>query len=341
MKHLFVIGSHTPYLTTLGVIEKANLKKEEIILILGRNYKCFKKIEGVTSYDLSDIYYIYLKNNTRKRIIDRVKQIDQFISEKIGESYTLYIPHLAFYFFQILATNTLCQDIKFIQEGIADFCVPENRFRLPSLKQLYVNNFIMNFGRTWEGKGWNDYKYNVKHASETFANNGKLFSEMDCKHTVIRWPILELPVKYNPNGTFFVFESLVEQKNIEPDIFFQATDKLINKFAGEINYIKFHPYQKEENIDMIKALFAKHGAAYEVMSSDIPFEMVLASLKRMKVCGFTTSLVFFAALMPQHEAHICAPALYSSGYFLKKYWKEYSGFISRCYGDTFIYDSLD
>lgn len=341
MKHIFVIGSHTPYLTSLGVIEKNKLDKKDIVYILGRNYKCFKTIDGISSYDLSDVYYIYLKNNTRKKIIDSVERIDRFVADEIGEPYTLYIPHLAFYFFQVLATNTLCQSIKFIQEGIADSCVPENRFRLPTLKQIYVNSFIMNFGRTWESNGWNDYRCNVRHPSETFANNERLFSEMKCKHTVVIWPKLELPVEYKPNGTYFVFESLVEQKNIEPEIFFSATEKLIKKFAGEVNYVKFHPYQAKEHIDVIKKLFFRHGFGYEVIPPDIPFEMVLASQSKMKVCGFTTSLIFFAALMPQHEAHICAPALYGSKRFLNRYWKEYSGYISRCYCNTFTYENID
>lgn len=151
---------------------------------------------------------------------------------------------------------------------------------------------------------------------------------------------MTLPISLENDGVYFVFESLVEQRNIEKEVFLEASGKLIMKFGGIHNYVKFHPAQKDENKGYIKSLFSKNGFHMEQLPDNVPFEMILANQPHMKVCGFTTSLVFFAALMPQHEAHICVPALYKSKRFIRKSWKNFESNLKRCYGDRFMYEEL-
>ena len=342
MKHVFWIHSHTTFLTARGVIDKLKLRNRDIVYILARNYKCYNIDENIPTYDMSEII-MSPRLETRRRILEEIRILDNLIDEKISEAFTFYTPHLSSYAFQVVSTNKLCVDIKFIQEGIIDFCTGgqvSQKNILFKMKQIYVNTMYRNLHRFWKCADWDDYRHGIKHASESFAITESLFSKADCKHTIVEWPKMTLPIKLEDNGIYFVFESLVEQRNIERYIFMEAIEKLIKKFAGEHNYVKFHPFQKDENKDYIKSLFPKNGFQVEQLPDNVPFEMILASQPHMKVCGFTTSLIFFAALMPQHEAHICVPALYKSKKFVKWYWKSFEANLKRCYGDRFKYEEL-
>lgn len=338
MKHVFVIGSHTPYLSTLAIIDKLQLKKQDIVFVLGRNYKCFVQDKEIETYDISPIYYIYLKGRTRKQVRAQIAEISAFIDKTITEPYTLYIPHLAFFTFQIFATHKNCVDIKFMQEAIADFCREEGRWQMPTLRKIFVDLYFFLGTKVWQSQGWNSYdKLKGKKVSETFAITDKIFMPMHCKHTIIKWPEIKVNLNLDPKASYFVLESLVEQKNIEKQIFMDGCSKLFAKYGAEHNYIKFHPYQKEENKQEILGLFKKLGMHIEVLPNDVPFEMILCSMKNMRVCGFTTSLIFYASLMG-HEAHICAPAFYKSQKFMN-YWNSYSSGLRR-YGDVFKYEEL-
>ncbi len=336
MKHVFVIGSHTPYLTALGVIKEKGIKKEDVVFVLGRNYHCYNADGMIVSYDITPLYYIYLKGNTRAGIKKRIAELDNFINCHIAETYVLYIPHLMFFTFQIFATHSLCADVKFIQESVVDYCKPENSKHYPSLKDFYLNIFYFRGMRIWAANYWNSYrKIHKAKISETFANTDEIFKDMNCKHTIVKWPSMDVPVKLEDDAVCFVFESAVERKDIERDVYLNATKMMIRKFAKTHNYVKFHPYQTEENKREIMQMFENDTLCVKELPSEVPFEMILCSKEKICVVGFTTSLIYYAALMG-HDAHICAPVLMASKKF-RRYWKTYSKQL-RCY-DNFNYET--
>lgn len=339
MKHVFVIGAHTPYLTALGTISKLCLKRDEIILIYGRNYKCDLIKNNYLSFDISDKYYIYYKNNTRKRIREHIKWLDNFIDSNICENYCLYIPHLQFSTFQVFATHNLCCDVKFIQESIVDFCVPEGTKVQYNYLDIYIRGWLLRGTRLWKTAGWNYPSKLNFNISETFAVNENLFHLMDCKHTVVQWPIVETGIQIEKDSTIFVFESAVERKDIEKEYFIESTRLLIEKYGRINNYIKFHPYQSKANKAEILTIFNNRKLNAKILPDNIPFELILCSKEKYRVCGFTTSLVYFAQLLG-HEAHICGSTLLSSNKF-QKYWKSYTSQLISCYGDIFKNEDLN
>lgn len=339
MKYVFLIGAHTPYLTALGAISKLGLKTEDIIFVYGRNYKCDLIKNDSVSFDISDKYYIYFRNNTRKNIREHIKWLDDFIEDNICDRYCLFIPHLNFSTFQVFATHPLCCDVKFIQESIVDFCVPEGTKVRYSLKDIYIWGWLLRGTRLWKGAGWN-YPCKLRFkVSETFSVTDKLFHFVDCKHTVVRWPIVDTGVQIEKDATVFVFESAIERNDIEKSIYIRSTRLLIEKYGGKINYVKFHPYQSRDNIHEILSLFTSRGLGVIELPTSIPFELVLCSKQKYKVCGFSTSLVYFAQLLG-HDAHICGATLLSSRLF-QKYWKTFFAKIYSCYGDVFENEDLN
>lgn len=339
MKHVFVIGSHTQYLTSLGVISKLGIEKEEIIFVFGRNYKCDIIKTDYISFDISDKFYIYYKNNTRKKIRKHILWLDTFIDNNISENYCLYIPHLKFSTFQVFATHPHCSDVKFIQEGIVDFCVPEGTKPKFDYRDIYIWGWLLRGTRLWKTAGWN-YPSKLRFGiSETFSITDKLFQLMNCKHTVVQWPVVDTGIQIEKDSTIFVFESAVERKDIEKENFMSSTRLLIEKYGRTNNYIKFHPYQTKENKEDILSLFTSRELKVKELPDNIPFELILCSKEKYRVCGFTTSLVYFAYLLG-HEAHICGTTLLSSCKF-QQYWKNFSSHLISCYGDIFKNEDLN
>jgi hypothetical protein len=336
MKHVFIINAHTPYLTSLGIINLKKIPKQDIIFILGRNYNCFNIDSSIKTYDLSSIYDIRLTLWNKKKVLERLSEVKQFIDLSITEDFIVYLPHLYYYFFQVFAQHNKCKEIKLIEEGIVDFCKDEKIPEKLSFKSKFINLYFFRNTPFWNANRWNTYfKLENKRISETFAISDKLYRDIPCKHTVVQWPYIEIPNKYKTNATYFVFESAVEQNTIDFHTYLNACERLISKYAQKYNYVKFHPYQTKEHREEILNIFKNKGSEVEQLGDDIPFEMILCNMKGLRVCGFTTSLIYYAALMG-HDAHICAKYLLSSNLFMQ-YWKRYEKSLSA-YGDIFKYE---
>lgn len=338
MKHIFIVHSNTAYLTALGVINLRQISHKDIIIVTGRNQKCYLLDEDISLFDLSHIYDFKLKQNSRTCIISQLHQLRDFIDKNVNDTFVTYTPHLNYYFFQTFATHPNCKSIKFIQEGIVDFCKPENVKEKVSLRLLYINKYILIGTWAWCSDRWNTYrKLKGIRVDETFALSDHLFKYMSCVHSIIKWPHMNIEEKFPDNATFFVFESAVEQNTIELDIYIHACYKLINRHASKTNFVKYHPYQSNIVKERIIDIFNKCNLTVSILSGDVPFELLLCSKNKLKVCGFTTSLIFYASLLG-HETHICVNALLKSKSF-QNYWNVFRRQL-ECYGDVFNYETV-
>lgn len=338
MKHVFIVHSNTAYLSALGTINLKQLNHKDIIIVTGRNQKCYMLDNDITLFDLSHIYDFKLRQNSRARIIFQLQQLRTFIDENINDTFVTYTPHLNYYFFQTFATHPNCKSIKFIQEGIIDFCKPENIKEKVNLRLLYINKYLLICTWAWCSDRWNTYKkLKGNKVDETFALSKNLFKSMPCIHSIIKWPHMNIEQRFPNDATFFVFESAVEQNTIELDIYIRACYKLIKKHASNMNYVKFHPYQSSIIKEKILNIFNEYNLAVSILPGDIPFELLLCRENKLKVCGFTTSLIFYASLLG-HETHICVNALLKSKSF-QNYWNIFRRQL-ECYGNVFNYENV-
>ena len=336
MKHVFIIIAHTPYLTALGVINTHKIEENDVVFVLGRNYRCFDERKVISVYDLSDLYNYRLNYFNRREILNRLGKVRSFVDNNIKEPFVLYLPHLNYYFFQAFATHPLCKEIKFIEEGIVDFCEDESIPETLSIKSKILNALFFRNTNYWNGSRWNTYiKLGDKRVEETYAITDKLYQNVPCLHTVVKWPHIELKKNLDDDAAFFVFDSLVEQKIVDLNSYVSVCKKVIRKFHNQKNYIKFHPYQLDEVKHVVLSCFNDNGWVVEELPNDIPFEMILCNKEHLKVCGFTTSLVFYASLMG-HDAHIYIKDFLSIPTFAA-YWNSFSKSL-RMYGDIFKYE---
>lgn len=328
MKHVFVVGSHSPYLTSLGVIKQKKLKYSDVVFLFARHYHCCFHDTKYKTVDVSDVYLIYFRGSTRKELVNKVKIIDRLIEEEIGDNFVLYQAAVDFPFSQILATHQYCAEVKLIQEGIIDFCS-----KIKIIDALYcwlVNEFVLRSDRYWKSYKWNSNKrLKNKGITETFAISEKLYKNIEVKHTIVQWPSFPITRKFEEDSAFFLFESAVEMKLVEKELYLDATNRMINKYSKSKNYVKFHPFQSKENVCKIKSIFEDQGLIYEELEDDIPMELLLSSCQGLNIYGFSTSLIFFSMQLG-HNAISFVPALLASKKF-QKYWNRFSSHLS-CYG---------
>lgn len=291
MKHVFVIHSHITFLVAMGTVNLLKLSQSQVIFLYGRNYRisCIKV--PYKTIDISSFYRpspTYLFNCFQQW--KYIRKVDKFISNEIADSYYVYIPHTGFEIFQILLTHPLCKGLNLIQEGAVTYFT--RRVKWKSVAKNIITIFNK---RTWYQSNWfiPNHFYREKETIRTFACNETFFLPLNkARNFVIKLPSYPLNIQIQETNPVFVFETAVEVKLIDRDIYMEACRKMIRECARENNYIKFHPNQSEANKETIRSFFA--GVHYQELSMDIPFELILSSYANLTVCGFTSSLMFFA-----------------------------------------------
>ena len=304
MKHLFLIHSHTVFLTAMGVIEKLKLSNENIIFVTLRNYNPPTIGIKYKCYDLSEIfeegYHIFFSYSrkhflyNKKNRDDVVNKLDSFVDKYVGNDYYLYIPHMQAPVFQILATNKKCIECFFLQEGarvMYDLITNKNKWYF----SLYNKFVLRNETRMWKAYAFfpcKDAKY--KKTIKVFAFDKHYFGNLPKETILVSWPKLETGIRLDSSFPIFVLEGAVELGQVEKNVYMHAVEKLIMEYGKANNYIKFHPQQSNSTRNMILDMFKNNGKNVEPLPMDVPLELILSSHENLTICGFGSSLLFYA-----------------------------------------------
>ena len=328
MKHLFWINSHSTFLTAIGTINYLGLKDDEVAMVLVRNYKNSISKDSYIKLDMSWAYNISLIHNLF-RYNSIIRKIDNEIAELVGnDDFLLYAPSPGgVRILQILFTNSSCVGMNYLQEGALVFGKLFERRKLPLVYQIY-DIFLALFykHRLWSSHfSWTvpDFLIKSRTTPETFAISDDIFSKSGLKCHIIKWPKYDISgTEYEINAVYpcFVFESSVEMKMVEKDIYMELVKQLILENAGSMSYVKFHPYQSDENKQIILGFFKEMGKAYIELSMGFPFEIYLSSYSHLKVCGFNSSLLVYARQLGHHTVSMEKELLKRSAKY--KRWSE-------------------
>lgn len=292
MKNVFIINSHTTFLTALGTVEYLKLKDEEVILVYTRNYSNeithipFKIVEGTEITDacrtIGDDYEGY------------IRKVDNFIDKNIEGKYNLYVPHFQHYCFQLFYTHKRCKKASYIQEGGPALTkMYENDVPLIERIKSFIRHTILG-NRTFECKWYKRGTLYKQHSINSYAINDVYFHYLPSHNHIVKWPEEKLGVKLNADYPIFIFDGHISNGFVEPDVYMQICREMIAQNAAENNYIKFHPAQNKEERAAIRHFFADKGCSAEVMSDDIPMEYVIMQFKNLTFVGFTSSLLYYA-----------------------------------------------
>ena len=296
MLHVFIINSHTTFLTAMGTVNYLHLKNDEVVFLYMRNYK--NTITPVP-FKIFDITLLFNKiqskwntpSFTNRQLIS---EADAFILLNIKEKYCLYVPHLWAVTFQIFYTHSLCKKISYIQEGA--ICQKKvfivNRPFFAKLRLFFKLRFLK--FRTFDGCWFIAGSiYKQKHL-DSFAINNHYFENLPSRNHIIKWPVIKLDKYFNAKFFFFIFDGFVGNHIAENDIYINNCYRIINKYATTNNYIKFHPEQSQSERDLIIKAFQKKGVQWEILEDSIPMEYIILSTQKMTFIGFGSSLLHYA-----------------------------------------------
>lgn len=301
MKHVFLIHSHTVFLTAIGVISRLHLDADNIIFVYFRNYNnsivpvSYPIIRLDEEYDIAN-HLSAFKYCQWKELI---KRIDSVINTKIKDEYILYTSHAGSHFFQTFITHPNCSQFNYIQEGALAFDnLLSDRISFKSLVYDLFNIIIfpLNHKRIWCSYKWTLNK-DVAIAKKTpvcFAISEKIFEKLLYTTIIVEWPKVDPEYLIDNRFPIFVFESAVEQGLVEKDKYLLCIRQLIETKAAQKNYLKFHPYQSTTNRKDIVDLFREYNLGVEILPDSIPFELFLTFYSNLKVVGFRSSLLVYA-----------------------------------------------
>lgn len=310
MKYIFIIHSHTLFLSSLGVINKLGLDKKDVIFLFHRHYKTiipfdYKWID--ISEEFERTYYIlfswsrkhfFYNKKTRNEVVGF---FDKLIEDNAPNGYNLYSSHLQAFGYQILATNSRCKECFFVQEG-GRIMTSVLTDRISFVWKLYNKLVLRNENRLWKCTNWypsKDTPYNRRVT--VYAFDGDYFGYVYPKDNIhIDWPKIDIDVNIDPSCPMFLLDGGVELGQVEKHIYDKALRKMIGENATRMNYIKFHPMQSTERKEEVKRMFKDINCDVKECPMDIPFELIVTKFKGLKLFGFGTSLLFYGKANGHH-----------------------------------------
>ena len=292
MKHVFVINSHTTFLTSMGTVDYLRLRDKDVIFLYKRNYR-----NQVTPVPFKVVEATEIANASRNVVVDyegTVRKVDEFINQNIHDNYYLYVPHLWHFFFQLLYTNHKCRRVSYVQEGgPAQAGVYENDVPISERFRLFIRHAI--FGRRiFECKWYKKGTLYKQCSVDSYAINDKYFQYLPSRNHIVKWPVQKLQMTIDSRWPIFIFDGHVKNGLVESNIYLQACKEIISQYGREHNYVKFHPAQNQEERESILTFFAESGHSVEPMTDNIPMEYVIMQFKNLSFIGFTSSLLYYA-----------------------------------------------
>lgn len=301
MKHVFIVNSHTTFLSSLGVIDLLNIPDKDVVLLFARNYKNSIYKLPYKTFNVDNLYYsseIVYKTNDQGKILEKVAEVKNVINKVIDGFFHLYVPNFCNPFVCLLYSSWKCRRISFIQEAaqsvvksyIADITIWKAIKR--SIK--IILGIIPYWKRINPCYYRNDYLFFKQKSMYTYAINNKIFEGFNAVNRIIRWPIIPINSQLDYSAAFFIVDGWVQNKMCEKDVFLSLMYKLIQENALSKNYIKFHPNQTDEEKEIIINYFQELDFRYEILDSSIPFELIITSTQNLKIIGMGSALCFFA-----------------------------------------------
>lgn len=331
MKHLFLINSHTSFLSAVGTIDYLGLQSEDVVFFTVRNYKNTMFELAWKTVDISDIFSKYTTHeiwHERKKRNDYLKLIDHLIEGNVSENFKLYAFHYAHPGSQMIYTHPLCVEGAYIQEGGVPFkkayvTNPKlfERFVAWTVNKLYLKTRRCHYPLSWYYPGF----LNKQQEVHSFAISNNFFKYLPSTNHIIKWPQKRTDVKIKDDSMVFIFDGFVRNTFCEKDFYLKCCKRLILEESHNFNYVRFHPAQMEDEKSEIISFFTKHHLSVEVMDPTIPFEWILTSCNmHLYVCGFGSSLLYFAKDMGHNV--VCRDEWLIKSKLYRKY-KEKCGFI--------------
>lgn len=331
MKHVFVINSHTTFLTSMGTVDFLKLRDDDVVFIYVRNYS--NKVTPVPFKIVQATEIANVCKNIGTDYENNIKKVDAFINTNIEGRYNLYVPHLWHYFFQLLYTNKKCCRVSYVQEGgPVQTAVYECDVPLLERFKSFIRHELLG-RRTFECKWYKRGTLFKQSSIDSYAINNVYFRCLPSNNHIVKWPEQKMDMTIVTEWPIFIFDGHIDNGLVEPDVYLRCCKQMILDYAKSNNYVKFHPAQKKEERDTILSYFKQKNDDVVVMCDDIPTEYVIIQFQNLTFVGFTSSLLYYAHDYG-HRVVCCEKMLSEASVTYRKHVKE-CGFqtFSETYGE--------
>ena len=309
MKYVFIVHSHTLFLTSWGVINYLKLNPQDVILIHTRGFRTVLPLKaGKEVFADQEFDRVYdLKDSSKINIVRKeIRSMDFLIDQWIGEKFELFVPHLWSPFFKVLQTNKNCTKVSFVQEGAYTIeALFHNKVPIFERFKHRTAEFLKRGTTRLYGNGW-IYDGALIHQKkvDAYALYPEYYQFLDCNLHIVEWPEVSIPVGNFSDGPVFIFDGHITHGCCTADYYMECCRRMIQFYAANKNYLRFHPAQKQKERDQICELIRSTGHSYEIMNDSVPFELIIKSCHNMTIVGMGSSLLFFAKAQG-HTVHCC------------------------------------
>ena len=295
MKHLFIINSHTTFLTSMGTAEYLSLPQNDVIFAYMRNYKNSITKVPYKVIDVTELYNSTVQYYNGKQLREVIGEVDEFIKNKINCPYNLYVPHLVVPLFKILYTSKFCKRVSYIQEGAytSPKAFTTNISTLKKIKQFIKLRFR---GDRWfDGEWYMAGTIYKQRYLDSYAINDRFWQYLPSRKHIVKWPKPEIKVEMDRDYPVFIFDGFIKNGHVEQDIYIKNIKRLVEEYASSNgNYIKFHPAQAEGEKKEILNVFRNNEKNVRIFDNSFPMEYIIMSTNNMTYVGFGSSLLYYA-----------------------------------------------
>ncbi|WP_210466240.1 hypothetical protein [Rufibacter roseolus] len=303
MKYLFFVQSNiTKYLVKYH-IQLNNLQEEDIIILYYR--VGLEDLEDIKGQKINFLDTFYRKFVTVNKKIWQVfyltwysiYKVDEFIDSKVKGSYELFVPQFFWDTVQLLATNTKCKKITYIEEGDMSYATEDElvqKLSLMTTRKEELQRMVFSMGRLFrkhpspeinkvqEAICFNSQAFPFKYIKKHVFNFRDVFNEKDYNFS------------YNyKDSTIFALE-YVNIKEPKSEIYLK---NIVNVFSilkssdTEIIYFKPHPNYLNDQDSLNRLIDLAKVTSLNVLLINDPIEMIILRFDKVRVFCHQSSLI--------------------------------------------------
>lgn len=290
MKHVFWAHSHITFLLIEKIIDYLNLDKNDIIVILYRNYKLPRKSFSSEVYDFTNF-----QANKRK---DRA-ELSAFLKQKLNFDFELYVPQSRAKIIDYLINYPLCKSYNYIEEGALVY----------NYKDKWSTLFFIKLRRFFGvNRRMLMLDYTHKKFKLAYGVTEKAFGEID-KKVILPFNTIkninQFPKELIEPSSIIVFDAHVYHGMLSLEdslICLQLMIDHLKKRKVAKAYFKLHPeHNRLENIkerDSINSIFNScKGIEFVELEESFILEELLFINKNVTIYNFISSVGLYANLL--------------------------------------------
>lgn len=325
MKHIFFVNSSITYLISLSIINSKKINVNDVLILSGNFNSKYLPIRPTSLFKANAQW------NIRSPFVNKVKLIDEFITNYVGlDGYHLYIQH-AIDRQKIFMTHPLCKNISFIEEGFSNYFTNDtllqfsaNKRNLPwrlnffqmisQIKKDIIDTLNGFSSKMRDLPAWAPAYFNLRDVCYYCISNQAFPGVPIEKKKIIDLKILFKNFFYDSdipsfhNETIWIGDNLVKGYKIPVSEYIEGIRDFLNVYLKNSRnhpkniILKFHQSESKLLRSKVIQLVNELGLSYIVLEDGIPIEMILLRSSNCQLLGIMSSLLYYSSFMG-HEVY--------------------------------------